>query len=426
MKRIAFVLPGFFVSGGVHIVVRWAQILGEAGHAVTLLVPDEQVGSDVPALFLPGPARFTVRGHAQALDEAYDIAIATWWETLRMLYLMRAPALAFFAQALEAQFCEPGDPRQAQYARLVRSGVHVITIAHWLRDYLITYFGVDPARVQTVLNPLSKAMWRPVPPLVPRTPGAGVRFLVEGSVGESRKNVAPLLRLLEEMGTELGDARPIEYLWVGARVDKSLVGRRCAGVLEKVPYASMPAVYSACDVLVKLSNAEGMFGPPLEMFATGGTAIAWDVWGAEEYMAHGYNALLVPMNSMPAVRRAVRELVEQPARLAALKENALRTAARWIDWDEQRPAILAAIEALTPTPATDLVREAVRDQLAEVRALQGHNPRAFYNPFDLRNYSARSFALAHLRDRPLLHKLGLGLERAAQVLRRVRRGRPGT
>ena len=59
----------------------------------------------------------------------------------------------------------------------------------------------------------------------------------------------------------------------------------------------MPPIYGSADVLVKASNAEGMFGPPLEMFSTGGTAVAWHVQGAEEYMSDRYNSLLVPMNS---------------------------------------------------------------------------------------------------------------------------------
>src|SRR5690606_34571275 len=118
----------------------------------------------------------------------------------------------------------------------------------------------------------------------------------------------------------------VPYSWVGAIVDHSLVGPNCRQVEVQVPYQRMPAVYADSDVLVKASNAEGMFGPPLEMFATGGTAVSWDVQGAEEYMADRYNCRLVPMNSWTRLTEAILEMVEDPGRVRTLQENALATA----------------------------------------------------------------------------------------------------
>lgn len=54
-----------------------------------------------------------------------------------------------------------------------------------------------------------------------------------------------------------------------------------------------PEIYRSCDVIVKLSYIEGMFGPPLEMFHCGGTAIVYDVTGHDEYIVHEKNALVV-------------------------------------------------------------------------------------------------------------------------------------
>jgi len=55
---------------------------------------------------------------------------------------------------------------------------------------------------------------------------------------------------------------------------------------SRVAIEKTPEIYRSCDVLVKLSYVEGMFGPPLEMFHCGGTAIVYDVTGHDEYIKH--------------------------------------------------------------------------------------------------------------------------------------------
>ena len=124
----------------------------------------------------------------------------------------------------------------------------------------------------------------------------------------------------------------------------------------------MPRVYGSADVLVKASNSEGMFGPPLEMFATGGTAAAWHVQGAEEYMSDRYNSYLVPMNSWPRLTEAILELADSPDRVRVLQENALATAKAWPTWEEQADQIVATIESLVPFGRCSLVRQVAKNQ----------------------------------------------------------------
>ena len=155
------------------------------------------------------------------------------------------------------------------------------------------------------------------------------------------------IRLLEGLG--------VRYSWVGASVDRDAVGPHCTGVAANVPYRRMPAVFGAADVLVKASNAEGMFGPPLEMFATGGTAVAWHVQGAEEYMSHRYNALFAPLNSWSKLAEAVLELNDSSKLVRDLQGHALATAEAWPSWDDQAEAILATVDGLVPNDRSSIV-----------------------------------------------------------------------
>ncbi len=116
-------------------------------------------------------------------------------------------------------------------------------------------------------------------------------------------------------------------------------------VFSRLPVASVPAIYRSCDVIVKLSYVEGMFGPPLEMFHCGGTAIVYAVTGHDEYIRHGVNALVADIDDDDAVVAYLRDLLAEPALLTALQQGALRTAAQWPSWSDSGRCFADAIVA---------------------------------------------------------------------------------
>jgi transposase len=87
-----------------------------------------------------------------------------------------------------------------------------------------------------------------------------------------------------------------------------------------------------------------MFGPPLEMFHCGGTAIVYNVTGHDEYIVHGRNALLAECHDEAAVVRFVRQLKDFSLFLEALKANAIDAAAQWPDWPASTAQFRDAME----------------------------------------------------------------------------------
>ena len=71
-------------------------------------------------------------------------------------------------------------------------------------------------------------------------------------------------------------------------------------ICRKITCHADSGIYRSCDVIVKLSYVEGMFGPPLEMFHCGGTSIVYDVTGHDEYIVHGKNGLVAKKNFVGA------------------------------------------------------------------------------------------------------------------------------
>jgi len=106
-------------------------------------------------------------------------------------------------------------------------------------------------------------------------------------------------------------------------------------VFSKVSIFDTPLIYRSCDVIVKLSYVEGMFGPPLEMFHCGGTAIVYDVTGYDEYISHNNNALVVKTGDEAQVIKFINKLKEDSELLHRLKIGALETAKQWDNWSSQ-------------------------------------------------------------------------------------------
>ena len=77
-----------------------------------------------------------------------------------------------------------------------------------------------------------------------------------------------------------------------------------------------------------------MFGPPLEMFHCGGTAIVFNVSGCEEYMVNGLNSIIVEKDDENGVINAINKLNKDKELLNNLKENAVKTAITWRNWEE--------------------------------------------------------------------------------------------
>ena len=92
-----------------------------------------------------------------------------------------------------------------------------------------------------------------------------------------------------------------------------------------------------------------MFGPPLEMFHCGGTAITYNVSGYDEYLKHNYNSLIakIGQNEEEAVIQYINSLVDDPELLAKLKRNALKTAEKWPNWPHSSQEFYEAVLKLS-------------------------------------------------------------------------------
>lgn len=330
---IAFLIGSADIGGGNNVIFQHALRAQEAGLSVTV----------IPMLEVPGG---TPRWHRavdslrfasfdEVASERFDLALATWWPTVFELPRLRFRHAAYFIQSIESRFYATGSGSEfaalAELSYLIK--LPAITIATWIQSVLAFQHRTPSYLVR---NGIDKAIFTPDGPAsAPRAEGR-LRVLVEGPVEAEMKGV--------QRSVELARSAGVDEVWL---LTSSSIDRfpGCDRVVSRIPLAETAEVYRSCDVLLKLSHVEGMYGPPLEMMHCGGTVVTNDVTGSDEYMVSGSNGLIVPTDDDDAVVRAL-ECLRDEAQMAQLVEGAGLTAQRWPDWESSSTEFLRVVASL--------------------------------------------------------------------------------
>ncbi|WP_227459044.1 glycosyltransferase family 4 protein [Cupriavidus pauculus] len=337
--KIAFFLGSVDISGGSYVIYQHALYAHRQGHDVTIVA---QYVYQPHQLTWHSATRELTIVHVDQLDpmHEFDLAVATWWKTATELHRLKAQQYAYFVQSIESRFYGEGEvPLRGLVDSTYRLPLPGVTEATWIQEYLATHYG---HAYQLARNGIRKDLYREDgPAAVPRLPRGELRVLVEGPFGVFFKNVGRSLKLMRK-------ARPSET-WLLTSSEVSWYPN-VDRLFSRVPIERVAEIYRSCDVIVKLSYVEGMFGPPLEMFHCGGTAVVYDVTGHDEYIVDQRNALVVARDDEQGVVDAVQRLQENPDLLASLKQGARETADAWPDWDTSSREFLEVLTAFMDAP----------------------------------------------------------------------------
>lgn len=353
--KIGFLLGSPEISGGTYVIYEHATRLRRFGHDITIIT-ENSVNDDQHA-WHTSAAELRWLNIEDAGKEHFDIVIATWWESPFLLKDLESTHSVYFVQSIETRFFEEADP--ADYGaqdhdvwvdlceKTYSFALPMITEARWIQEYIYSNYNISPFLVR---NGIRKDIYTTTGIAESPVDEGRLRVLVEGPVDVTYKNVPTSIKLARQAGAD--------EIWLLTSSDVSEfpgVDR----VFSRVPIHETPAIYRSCDVLLKLSYVEGMFGPPLEMFHCGGTAIVYKVTGHDEYIVHGQNSLVVDRDDEDGVVEYLRQLKIEPETLKRLKKGAQKTAQQWPDWDScsrEFEKSLLAIGLGKPTSREYLIR----------------------------------------------------------------------
>ncbi len=359
--KVCFLVGSMAISGGTYVIVQHASFLRDQGYEVTLAV--QEPFTEATLAWHNEASRLRCVPVAEAKRERFDLVIATWWKTALEIHEFDSDRYAYFVQSIESRFYpEEEVPLRALVDATYRLPVAYITEATWIQAHLKEHFGQGAALVK---NGIRKDVYASTGATVLERDPQQPRILVEGHFGVRFKNTALAIRLAREAG--------VSDIWL---LTGSSVGwiPRVARLFSRVPMTKTAEIYRSCDVLIKLSTVEGMFGPPLEMFHCGGTAIVFDVTGHDEYIVNGENARVVSTGDIDGVVAAIRLLIRDRAELDRLKEGARRTAQDWPSWPESSARFAEWVKTCLAGPMTS--REACAELVAQGWADYGRDERA--------------------------------------------------
>lgn len=327
--NIAFLLGSPDISGGTYVIFEHATRLNRLGHKVTIVTEDRIE-----------PYRYSWHPSARELvwntipdltERSFDLTIATWWQSVYLLHRIKSHKYLYFIQSIESRFFPARDSRVLPHRDIdilcqwcentYRINLPIITEARWIQQYLQVHHNRSAYLVR---NGIRKDVYTEIGPAVATRREGFLRVLVEGPLGVFFKNVEKTINLCRQAG--------VDELWLltSSEIDGYPGVDRC---FSRVPIQQTAEIYRSCDILVKLSYVEGMFGPPLEMFHCGGTAIVYDVTGHDEYIRHGENSLVVQRDDELQVVDWLRKLKGDSRLLQTLQVGARQTALEWPDWD---------------------------------------------------------------------------------------------
>lgn len=340
--RITFLLSSLWLSGGVLLVVDYANRLSQRGHAITIVLPagatDMAVRNKLDAavqiiesnrhLTKPSPPwqlALQVLALVQATPPT-DIIIATHTPTtipVVLLHLLqKAPHHAWLYMDFDEMF------RQRALER-------------FLLQRMPRYFEM----IMPISQPLAVEVRDKTKAEIVVT-GAGLARREHFAKSAHLNGTDRTVRLLY-----VGDSRPRkglrEFLAAATFVQQQLpnlelliVSKEPLTVVTTVPYQLhiypadevLGALYRHCDVFISSSWGEGLGYPPLEAMACGTPVVLTDSVGVRDYAQHEVNCLVVPPRDPEALAAATLRIVHDPVLAQHLVVQGQETV-RHYDWD---------------------------------------------------------------------------------------------
>lgn len=336
-KKVLFLLGSADISGGTYVIFQHASHLQKMGYEVTIalvfmqLSALENLKNNMP--WHPAIGELSFIHINDAFRNEYDVAIFTWWATVFSFEKIKAKSFVYFVQSIESRFYRKDQTFIRDLVkRTYKLKLPVITEAVWIKKYLEENYACP---TELVRNGIRKELYTANGSAFADKSPQKLRILVEGPIESDFKNVKKTIALCLEAN--------VGEVWL---LTSSVINHYpgVTRVFSKVAIDQVPQIYRSCDVLVKLSYVEGMFGPPLEIFHCGGTAIVYEVTGHDEYIKHEENALVAKKDDEKAVIQYLRKLNQDRSYLAKLIQGAKETAAKWIDWDVSSNAFAKSLE----------------------------------------------------------------------------------
>lgn len=344
--RITVVLPFINLTGGIRLLLDYANWLHDNGHLVTIVYP-----------LWPYRFHFTRREQFQVFRQELGRDVAIPWFELRCR-LMRVPCIADAWMPAADLILFTGWPTAYSVARLDASrGQKVHILFHHEagtgpehrieRTYALPFYRL--AFASTVRESLERRFGCRIHDVVPAGIDAS-RFFPDG------RPVHDTVLMLYHNDPRKGADDGLAALTALRRRRPTVRVRMCGTVIPQslpswIEFQFHPSdeelrrLYSTSTALLYPSRDEGFGLPPLEAMACGCPVVTTAVGAVTEFAAHRRNAFVVPPRDVDGMVSALEEVLSNPPLRASLTAAA-RDTAREYELTRVAPQFAAALERI--------------------------------------------------------------------------------
>ena len=294
--KITFILPSLGLSGGIKVVLIYAQQLVKFGHTVILISrprPKLTIFAKLKRLIEAdrsslGPEVNNFFPQTMSLDHRLidrrrpvvdddvpdgDIVVATWWETAEWVNTL-SPSKGikvYFIQGYEVFPYLPVERCHATYRMPLRK----IVVANWLKNVMRDCYGDDC--VVVVPNSVDHSQFFPVRRTKQQVPTVGILYSKTPTKGF---DVA--LAVIREIRKSFPKIRVVCF--GSERPDKPTFLEAYDVFYHHPPQDKIREIYSSCDAWLTASTSEGFNLPAMEAMACGTPVVSTRTgWPAEIY-----------------------------------------------------------------------------------------------------------------------------------------------
>ena len=325
-----------FNTGSVHQMFQAAAGLRARGHELTIVSRPDPVLAEKAA-------EHGIPFHGFAFRNQMDVAT---FRKLRRLIRNERPDVIHVHKGLSHALALAASWRQPAGAFVVNRGVsfpldvwnrlkyrtrrvdRVVTVCRQIKDVVVASGGLPAEKVQVVYAGTDVALFDPA-----RWDDRAFRR--EKSIPDDRFVVAQVgvrdWKGWKELIDSVSDVAPqhprVHLLLIGCRDEDEMRKvedyARAAGIADRVTpieyRTDMPNVFASCDVVVDASWAgTGITGTIREAMAMGKPVIATNAGGNDELVSSPAVGWMIPMKERSILTRALRDVIEDPARAAAV------------------------------------------------------------------------------------------------------------
>jgi GT2 family glycosyltransferase/glycosyltransferase involved in cell wall biosynthesis len=332
-KRVLFLLPILTAGGGGNVILQEAAAMQKMGVDVRLLnYPEhreifERSYPDLtlPVIYHPRDESLT------ALGTAYDAVVATAYYSVEQLRSLDAaphnPSRGYYIQDFEPYFfpADSEEYKRAWASYTAVPGLTLFTKTEWTRREIESQIGAPCELVGPSVN---LDLFRPRP----RPPAQARRLRVAGMIRPVTPYRAPRLtiELLRELRAAHGDR--VEILLFGC-APEDLAFLTLPYQFPHVHYGELTRpqlarVLNEADIFVDFSTHQAMGLTALEAMASGAAVIVPRKGGADTFVTHEENGLIVDTSAPQECYAALERLVIDAGLRQRIRQRATADACR--------------------------------------------------------------------------------------------------